>query len=73
MQPITSPEQFAGRALLKIGRAKTHDELDTLAWEINLASKPAEGQDEADISQAQYAALVAAGVQRRAELGERQS
>jgi hypothetical protein len=29
-EPITSPEQFAGVALLKIGRAKTMKELDTL-------------------------------------------
>ena len=66
-------EQFAGLALLKIGRAKTHDELDKLGRDIKIAATPAEGRDEPDISEAQYKALLKAGKQRRAELGERQS
>ena len=37
MEPITTPEQFPGVALLNIGRAKTMKELDTLKADCQLA------------------------------------
>lgn len=57
--------EFAGLALLKIGQCKTHDELDKVARDIEIARYPAKNGSEPDISQAQYDALVKTG--RRTE------
>lgn len=59
-------EQFAGLALLKIARCQSSDELSAVARDVKIA------KDHGDVTEAQYAALVAAGKQRRLELnGER--
>jgi hypothetical protein len=57
-EPITSKEQFAGVALLKIGRAKTVAELSTLYGDCQLAFR------HGDVASGEYDTLVTA-IERR--------
>jgi hypothetical protein len=59
VEPITSPEQFAGLALLKIGRAKTAAELATLKADCDSAI------EYGDITDVEYSTLLSAYRQRK--------